>query len=67
LKTLHPEIKVIYLTQNREPRYAVEAVKEWHADIDDRDIGLQLFRSFEERSSVRDPANHVEIRLKEML
>ena len=27
LKTLHPEIKVIYLTQNREPRYAVEAFR----------------------------------------
>ena len=27
LKALHPEIKVIYLTQNREPRYAVEAFR----------------------------------------
>jgi len=27
LKTLHPEIKVIFLTQNREPRYAVEAFR----------------------------------------
>jgi DNA-binding NarL/FixJ family response regulator len=27
LKTLHPDIKVIYLTQNREPRYAVEAFR----------------------------------------
>ncbi len=27
LKTLRPEIKVIYLTQNREPRYAVEAFR----------------------------------------
>ena len=27
LKTLHPAIKVIYLTQNREPRFAVEAFR----------------------------------------
>jgi DNA-binding NarL/FixJ family response regulator len=27
LKTLHPEIKVIYLTQNREPRIAAEAFR----------------------------------------
>jgi DNA-binding NarL/FixJ family response regulator len=27
LKALHPRIKVIYLTQNREPRYAVEAFR----------------------------------------
>jgi DNA-binding NarL/FixJ family response regulator len=27
LKELHPDIKVIYLTQNREPRYAVEAFR----------------------------------------
>jgi DNA-binding NarL/FixJ family response regulator len=27
LKALRPEIKVIYLTQNREPRYAVEAFR----------------------------------------
>ena len=27
LKTLHPEIKVIYLTQNREPRFAIEAFR----------------------------------------
>ena len=27
LKVLHPDIKVIYLTQNREPRYAVEAFR----------------------------------------
>jgi DNA-binding NarL/FixJ family response regulator len=27
LKTLHPDIKVIYLTQNREPRLAVEAFR----------------------------------------
>ena len=27
LKALHPEIKVIFLTQNREPRYAVEAFR----------------------------------------
>jgi DNA-binding NarL/FixJ family response regulator len=27
LKALQPDIKVIYLTQNREPRYAVEAVR----------------------------------------
>jgi DNA-binding NarL/FixJ family response regulator len=27
LKALHPDIKVIYLTQNREPRYAVEAFR----------------------------------------
>lgn len=27
LKALHPEIKVIVLTQNREPRYAVEAFR----------------------------------------
>jgi DNA-binding NarL/FixJ family response regulator len=27
LKTLHPDIKVIFLTQNREPRYAVEAFR----------------------------------------
>jgi DNA-binding NarL/FixJ family response regulator len=27
LKALHPAIKVIYLTQNREPRYAVEAFR----------------------------------------
>src|SRR5919108_4522242 len=27
LKSLHPGIKVIYLTQNREPRYAVEAFR----------------------------------------
>jgi DNA-binding NarL/FixJ family response regulator len=27
LKILHPEIKVIFLTQNREPRYAVEAFR----------------------------------------
>jgi DNA-binding NarL/FixJ family response regulator len=27
LKALHPEIKVIYLTQSREPRYAVEAFR----------------------------------------
>jgi RNA polymerase sigma factor (sigma-70 family) len=27
LKTLHPGIKVIYLTQNREPRFAVEAFR----------------------------------------
>src|SRR5919204_3147236 len=25
LKELHPQIKVVYLTQNREPRFAVEA------------------------------------------
>jgi DNA-binding NarL/FixJ family response regulator len=27
LKALHPEIKIIYLTQSREPRYAVEAFR----------------------------------------
>jgi DNA-binding NarL/FixJ family response regulator len=27
LKALQPEIKIIYLTQNREPRYAVEAFR----------------------------------------
>jgi DNA-binding NarL/FixJ family response regulator len=27
LKALHPHIKVVYLTQNREPRYAVEAFR----------------------------------------
>jgi DNA-binding NarL/FixJ family response regulator len=27
LKGLHPDIKVIYLTQNREPRFAVEAFR----------------------------------------
>jgi DNA-binding NarL/FixJ family response regulator len=27
VKTLHPQIKVIYLTQNREPRLAVEAFR----------------------------------------
>jgi DNA-binding NarL/FixJ family response regulator len=27
LKALHPEIRVIYLTQSREPRYAVEAFR----------------------------------------
>jgi DNA-binding NarL/FixJ family response regulator len=27
LKALHPEIKVIYLTQNREPRFAIEAFR----------------------------------------
>jgi DNA-binding NarL/FixJ family response regulator len=27
LKSRHPEIKVIYLTQNREPRFAVEAFR----------------------------------------
>jgi DNA-binding NarL/FixJ family response regulator len=27
LKALHPHIKVIYLTQNREPRFAVEAFR----------------------------------------
>jgi DNA-binding NarL/FixJ family response regulator len=27
LKALHPEIKVIFLTQNREPRFAVEAFR----------------------------------------
>jgi len=27
LKTLHPDIKVVFLTQNREPRYAVEAFR----------------------------------------
>lgn len=27
LKALHPQIKVIYLTQNREPRFAVEAFR----------------------------------------
>ena len=27
LKARHPDIKVIYLTQNREPRYAVEAFR----------------------------------------
>jgi DNA-binding NarL/FixJ family response regulator len=27
LKELHPDIKVIFLTQNREPRYAVEAFR----------------------------------------
>jgi DNA-binding NarL/FixJ family response regulator len=27
LKALHPEMKVIFLTQNREPRYAVEAFR----------------------------------------
>jgi RNA polymerase sigma factor (sigma-70 family) len=27
LKTLHPDIKVIYLTQNRDPRLAVEAFR----------------------------------------
>ena len=27
LKALHPDIKVIFLTQNREPRYAVEAFR----------------------------------------
>ena len=27
LKTLYPEIKVIFLTQNREPRFAVEAFR----------------------------------------
>ncbi len=27
LKTLHPNIKVIFLTQNREPRFAVEAFR----------------------------------------
>ena len=27
LKALHPDIKVIYLTQNRDPRYAVEAFR----------------------------------------
>ena len=27
LKALHPDMKVIYLTQNREPRYAVEAFR----------------------------------------
>ena len=27
LKTLHPHIKVIFLTQNREPRFAVEAFR----------------------------------------
>jgi DNA-binding NarL/FixJ family response regulator len=27
LRTLHPDIKVIVLTQNREPRYAVEAFR----------------------------------------
>jgi len=27
LKALHPEIKVVFLTQNREPRYAVEAFR----------------------------------------
>src|SRR5262249_37191883 len=27
LKALHPQIKVIFLTQNREPRFAVEAFR----------------------------------------
>lgn len=27
LKTLHPKMKVVYLTQNREPRFAVEAFR----------------------------------------
>jgi DNA-binding NarL/FixJ family response regulator len=27
LKALHPDIKIIFLTQNREPRYAVEAFR----------------------------------------
>ena len=27
LKSLHPHIKVIYLTQNREPRFAIEAFR----------------------------------------
>jgi DNA-binding NarL/FixJ family response regulator len=27
LKALHPETKVIYLTQNREPRFAIEAFR----------------------------------------
>ena len=27
LKALHPEMKVIYLTQNREPRFAIEAFR----------------------------------------
>jgi DNA-binding NarL/FixJ family response regulator len=27
LKALHPQIKVIYLTQNREPRFAIEAFR----------------------------------------
>jgi DNA-binding NarL/FixJ family response regulator len=27
LKALHPDMKVVYLTQNREPRYAVEAFR----------------------------------------
>jgi DNA-binding NarL/FixJ family response regulator len=27
LKVLHPEMKVIYLTQNREPRFAIEAFR----------------------------------------
>lgn len=27
IKALHPDIKVIFLTQNREPRYAVEAFR----------------------------------------
>src|SRR4029450_2488504 len=27
LKALHPHIKVVYLTQNREPGYAVEALR----------------------------------------
>src|SRR5262245_61469241 len=27
LKTLHPTMKVIYLTQNREPRFAIEAFR----------------------------------------
>src|SRR5262249_49118119 len=27
LKTLHPQIKLIFLTQNREPRFAVEAFR----------------------------------------
>src|ERR671925_1408112 len=27
LKALHPDIKVIFLTQNREPRFAVEAFR----------------------------------------
>jgi DNA-binding NarL/FixJ family response regulator len=27
LKTLHPQIKIIFLTQNREPRFAVEAFR----------------------------------------
>jgi DNA-binding NarL/FixJ family response regulator len=27
LKALHPEMKVVYLTQNREPRFAIEAFR----------------------------------------